>query len=151
MDSVKAEYAQEIKIEGDEQTVLVKAKVRLSGVKESYSSAVLTDTGARMTLIDRSLAERIGVQYTGRNIDFVSVSGHVVKASEAVVSELEIEGEVLKYEALAVAEIPEKVKEALRKSEIDENIIIGILTMERANMMPDTAMGTLRRVESFIL
>jgi hypothetical protein len=104
-----------------------------------------------MTLIDRSLAERIGVQYTGRNIDFVSVSGHVVKASEAVVPELEIEGEVLKYEALAVAEIPEKVKEALRKSEIDENIIIGILTMERANMMPDTAMGTLRRVESFIL
>jgi len=130
--------------------ILVKAKVRLSGVKESFSSTVLINTGARMTLIDRSLAERIGVQYTGRIIDFVSVSGHVVRALEAVVSELEIEGEVLKYDVLAVTDIPEKVKEILRKSEIDENIIIGVLTIERANMIPDTTTGTLRRVESFI-
>jgi hypothetical protein len=127
----------------------MKAKVRLSGAKKSYSSTVLTDTGARMTLVDKSLAERIGVQYTGRTINFVS--GQVVKALEALVSELEVEGEVLKYEAVAVAEIPEKVKEALRKSEIDENIIIGILTIERANMIPDTTTGILRRVESFIL
>jgi hypothetical protein len=57
----------------------------------------------------------------------------------------------LKYEAVAVAEIPERVKEALRESAIDENIIIGILTIERANMIPDTKTGTLRRIESFIL
>jgi hypothetical protein len=131
--------------------VLVKARVRLSGVKEGYSSTALTDSRARMTLIDRSLAERIGVQYTGRVIDFVSVSGHVVKALEAVVPELEVEGETLKYEAVAVAEIPERVQEALRESAIDENIIIGILTIERANMIPDTKTGTLRRIESFIL
>jgi hypothetical protein len=131
--------------------VLVKARVRLSGTKEGYSSTALTDTGARMTLIDRSLAERIGVQYTGRVIDFVSVSGHVVKALEAVVPELELEDEVLKYEAVTVAEIPERVKEALRGSTIDENIIIGILTVERANMIPDTTTGTLRKVEAFIL
>lgn len=130
--------------------VLVKAKVRLSGLKESFSSTVLIDTGARMTLIDRSLAERIGVQYTGRIIDFISVSGHVVRALEAVVSELEIEGEVLKYDVLAVTDIPEKVKEILRKSEVDENIVIGVLTIERANMIPDTTTGVLRRVESFI-
>jgi hypothetical protein len=130
--------------------VLVKAKVRLSGLKEGFSSTVLIDTGARMTLIDRSLAERIGVQYTGRIIDFISVSGHVVRALEAVVSELEIEGEVLKYDVLAVTDIPEKVKEILRKSEVDENIVIGVLTIERANMIPDTTTGVLRRVESFI-
>jgi len=130
--------------------VLVKAKVRLSGLKESFSSTVLIDTGARMTLIDRSLAERIGVQYTGRIIDFISVSGHVVRALEAVVSELEIEGEVLKYDVLAVTDIPEKVKEILRKSEVDESIVIGVLTIERANMIPDTTTGVLRRVESFI-
>jgi hypothetical protein len=130
--------------------VLVKAKVRLSGLKESFSSTVLIDTGARMTLIDRSLAERIGVQYTGRIIDFISVSGHVVRALEAVVSELEIEGEVLKYDVLAVTDIPEEVKEILRKSEVDESIVIGVLTIERANMIPDTTTGALRRVESFI-
>jgi len=131
--------------------VLVKARVRLSGARESYSSTALADTGARMTLIDRSLAERIGVQYTGRTINFVSVSGHVVEALEAVVPELEVEGEALRYEAVAVAEIPEKVKETLRKIGLDDCVIAGILTIERANMMPDTATGTLRRVESSML
>jgi predicted aspartyl protease len=131
--------------------VLVKARVRLSGVKEGYSSTALTDTGARMTLIDRSLAECIGVQYTGGIIDFVSISGHVVKALEAIVPELEVEGEKVKYEAVAVAEIPEKVKEVLKESAVDEKIIIGILTIERANMVPDTTTGTLKKVESFIL
>ena len=130
---------------------LVKARVRLSGARGSYSSTAIADTSARMTLIDKSLAKRVGVQYTGRVIDFVSVSGHVVRALEAVVPEFEIEGELLKYEAVAVAEIPERVKEVLRKSEIDENVIVGVLTIERANMVPDTATGTLRKVESFIL
>jgi len=71
--------------------VLVKAKVRLSGVRGSYSSTALTDTGARMSLIDKSLAERVGVQYTGRTIDFISVSSHIVRALEAIVSEIEVE------------------------------------------------------------
>jgi hypothetical protein len=66
--------------------------VRLSGTRESYSSIALVDAGARMTLIDKSLAERVGVQFTGRVVNFVSVSGHVVKALEAVIPELEIEG-----------------------------------------------------------
>jgi hypothetical protein len=125
--------------------------VRLSGTRESYSSIALVDAGARMTLIDKSLAERVGVQFTGRVVNFVSVSGHVVKALEAVIPELEIEGEALKYEAVAVAEVPERVREVLRKSEMDENVIVGFLTIERASMVPDTATGVLRRVESFIL
>lgn len=131
--------------------VLVKAKVRLLSEKGTYSSTVLADTGARMSLVDRLLAERIGVEYTGRDINFVSISGHTVKASEAVVSELEVEGELLKYEAIAVADIPKNVKEKLRDAGLDENIIIGVLTLERANMIPDTTTGTLKKVESFIL
>ena len=129
----------------------VKARVRLAGAKESYSSIVLADTGARMSLVDRLLAERIAVQYTGREINFLSISGHAVKALEALVPELEVEGEVLKHEAVAVAEIPKNVKETLRKSELDDNMIVGILTLERANMVPDTTTGTLKKVESFIL
>jgi len=74
-----------------------------------------------------------------------------VRASEAVVRELEIEGELLKYEAVAVAEIPETVKETLTRSELDGRVIVGLLTLERANMLPDTATGTLKRVGSFIL
>jgi predicted aspartyl protease len=133
------------------QMVLVKARVRLLGTKATYSAnTVLADSGARMSLVDRLLAERVGVQYTGREINFVSVSGHAVKASEAIVSELEVEGEVLRYEAVAVAEMPNVVKETLKKNGLDENIIVGVLTLERANMVPDTTTGKLEKVESFI-
>jgi len=131
--------------------VLVKARVRLLGTKASHSAnTVLADSGARMSLVDRHLAEHVGVQYTGRDINFVSISGHTVKASEAIVSELEVEGEVLRYEAVAVAEIPNTVKETLKKNGLDENIVVGVLTLERANMIPDTTTGKLEKVESFI-
>lgn len=73
-----------------------------------------------------------------------------MKGLEAIVPKIDVGGEALKYEPVAVAEIPKSVKEALRKSELDENVVIGILTLERANMIPDTTTGTLRRVESFI-
>ncbi len=63
----------------------------------------------------------------------------------------EVEGEVLKYEIVAVAEIPENVKRVLSQSELDENVVVGLLTIERANMVPDTITGTLRRVESFLV
>jgi len=121
-------------------------------VRESgYSAVALVDTGARTTLIDRLPAERAGVEYTGRELSFVSISGHAVKALEAVVPELEVEGEALRYEAVVVAEIPGRVKEALRGSGVDESVVVGILTLERASIVPDAATGTLRGVESFIL
>lgn len=130
---------------------MVRAEVNLSGPKGSYSAAALVNSGARMSLLDRSLAEKVGVEYTGREIGFVSVSGQTVKGSEAIVPEVNVNGEALKYEPVAVAEIPTTVKEALRDSGLDENVIIGILTLERANMMPDTSTGILRRVKAFIL
>ena len=133
------------------QMVLVRARVRLVGTKASYSANnVFADSGARMSLVDRLLAEHVGVQYTGREINFVSISGHTVKASEAIVSELEVEGEVLRYEAVAVAEMLNTVKETLEKNGLDENVVVGVLTLERANMIPDTTTGKLEKVESFI-
>lgn len=42
-------------------------------------------------------------------------------------------------------------KEGLKDSGLDENVVIGLLTLERANMVPDTATGRLKKVESFIL
>ena len=127
------------------------AMVGLKGRKNTYSTnTALSDSGVRMSLIDKSLAEYIGVEYTNREINFISISGHSIKALEAIIPEVEVEGEVLKYEAMAVAEIPRVVKEVLRGNGLDENIIIGILTLERANMIPNTATGKLERAESFI-
>jgi predicted aspartyl protease len=130
--------------------VLVKARVGMSGSRGSYSSIALVDTGARMTLVDRMVAERVGVEYTGRVLGFTSISCHVVKAVEAIVPVFEVEGKVLKYEIVAVAGIPENVKRVLSQNGLDENVVVGLLTIERANMVPDTTTGTLRRVESFM-
>ena len=130
--------------------VLVKARVGVSGSRGSYSSIALVDTGTGMTLVDRLVAERVGVEYTGRVLGFTSISGHIAKAVEAIVPVFEVEGEVLKYESVAVAGIPENVKRVLSQSELDENVVVELLTIERANMVPDTTTGTLRRAESFM-
>jgi hypothetical protein len=73
------------------EKVALKLELKRGGLRRSYSSTVLTDTGARMGLIDKSLTERVGVQYTGRTIDFISVSSHIVRALEVIVSEIEVE------------------------------------------------------------
>jgi len=131
---------------------IVRAAVRLAGLKNSYTvDSALVDTGTRMTLIDTSLAEHLGVEYTGRKLSFVSASGHRVEAAEALVPELVLEGEALKYEAVAVTEIPGEVREALGESGLDELLIIGLLTLERAGMKPNPVTGKLERVEGFII
>ena len=104
-----------------------------------------------MTLIDKALADRLGVEYTGRSLDFISISGHVVRSMEAVILVFEVGGEQLRYEALTVADIPGRVKEALSKVGVDDNIVVGLLTPERANLVPDTATRALRKTEGFIL
>lgn len=130
---------------------IVKARVSLHGFRDTYSCIALVDTGARMTLIDNVLAERIGVEYTGRVLNLISISGQVLKALEAVVPMLRVEDEELKYEAVAVISIPEDVKRVLKQSGLDENIVVGLLTLERAGMVPDTVTGTLRKVEMLML
>lgn len=42
-----------------------------------------------------------------------------------------------------------KIKK-LKVNELDENLIIGVLTIESANRLPDATTGSLKRVESFI-
>jgi len=110
---------------------IVGATIRLTGLKSSYvASNVLVDTGARMTIVDKSLAERIGVDYTGRKLSLVSVSSHRIEALEALVPEFILEGEALKYEVVAVAEPPKEVMEVLQRNGLDEHIIVGLLTLE---------------------
>lgn len=130
---------------------ITKARVVLKGKKNKYSSTALVDTGARMSLIDESIANHVGVEPTGRKIEFMSVSGQKVQALEGIVYEFRIEEELLKYEAVAIAEIPKAVKETLMNSGLDGKVIVGLLTPERANLLPDTTTGQLKKVPSFIL
>jgi len=66
-----------------------------------------------MSILDRDFAEQIGVERTGRKIDLMTLSGQIVSC-EVLVKELEVEGERLLSEKMAICELPENVKKMLR-------------------------------------
>jgi predicted aspartyl protease len=110
----------------------------------------LVDTGAAMTVIDRSLAENVGVTYTGRRRSLVSATGHKLEGEVAIVRELVVEDEVLDYEKVMVVELSGDLRKVLREIGVDDSVIIGLTTVELAGLMPDTATGRLKKVETFL-
>jgi predicted aspartyl protease len=128
---------------------IVRTRVSLKGMRSSKDCIALVDTGAAMTVIDRSLAENVGVTYTGRR-SLVSATGHKLEDEVAIVRELVIEDEVLDYEKVMVVELSGYVKKVLREIGVDDSVIIGLTTVELAGLMPDTATGRLKKVETFL-
>jgi len=128
----------------------VRAKVVLKGTKDSEECVALVDTGAAMTVIDSSLAETIGVTYTGRKRSLLSATGHRLEGEIAIVRELIVEGEVLDYEKVLRVEFSEEVRKVLRSLEVEDSLILGLTTVELASFTPDTATGRLRKVETFL-
>jgi len=61
-----------------------------------------------------------------------------------------VEDEILDYEKVLVVEFNGEVREALRKLDVDDSIILGVTTLELANFIPDTAAGKLRKIETFL-
>ena len=130
--------------------MIVKAKITLKGLKDSKECTVLADTGAAMTVVDKGLAEAIGVQYTGRTRSLTSATGQELKGEVAIVRELLVEDEPLDYEKILVVEFNGKVREALSALQVDDAAILGVTTMELANYMPDTSKGVLRKFKAFL-
>ncbi|MCC6019220.1 MAG: retroviral-like aspartic protease family protein [Candidatus Verstraetearchaeota archaeon] len=129
---------------------IVRAKVVLRGSKGSREGAALVDTGAAMTVVDRDVADAVGVMYTGKRRTLMSATGHRLEGEVAIVRELSIEEEVLDYEKVLAVRLSEEVKKALRKLDVDDSIIIGITTIELAGFIPDTNTGKLRKIETFL-
>jgi len=71
---------------------IVKAKVVVKGSKSSIECIALVNTGAAMTVIDREVADAIGVMYTGRRRSLVSATGHKLEGEIVIIKELNIEG-----------------------------------------------------------
>jgi predicted aspartyl protease len=111
---------------------IVLSRFRLVGTKGSASGKAVVDTGTLMSILDRDFAEQIGVERTGRKIDLMTLSGQIVSCEEVLVKELEIEGERLLSEKMAVCELPENVKKMLREKEASENLIVGAVSLELA-------------------
>ena len=129
---------------------IVRARVSLKGMRGTKDCIALVDTGAAMTVIDRSLAENVGVTYTGRRRYLVSATGHKLEGEVAIVRELAVEDEVLDYEKVMVVELSGGLRKVLRELGVDDSVIIGLTTVELAGLMPDTATGRLKKVEPFL-
>jgi len=114
-----------------------KARLKLTGVKDAFECLALADTGAWYTVIDESLAELLGVEYTGLTLTLTSFSGHKVVCREAVLSSISVEGRTAPSELAAVCIIPASVKDLLRKQEVEEKVIIGVHTLERLSYAVD--------------
>lgn len=130
--------------------MIVKAEVTLRGSKSSEKCVALVDTGALMTVIDKGLADAIGITLTGRKRSLTSATGHKLKGEIAIVKELTVEDEILDYEKVLVVEFDGEVRKALRKIGVDDSIILGVTTVELASFIPDTAKGKLRKIEAFL-
>jgi predicted aspartyl protease len=129
---------------------IVRARVSLKGMRGSKDCIALVGTGAAMTVIDRSLAENVGVTYTGRRRSLVSATGHKLEGELAIVRELIVEDEVLDYEKVMVVELSGGLRKVLREMGVDDSVIIGLTTVELAGLMPDTATGRLKKAETFL-
>ncbi len=117
----------------------------LRGFKGCKELTTLVDTGASMTVIDSSLADEVGVEFTGKERALVTASGHKLVGRVAIVKELIIEGESLDYERVLVLSFSEDLKKLLKELDVDQTIILGVTTLESAGLVPDPATGRLRR------
>jgi predicted aspartyl protease len=124
----------------------VRARVVLRGFKRGKELVALVDAGASMTVIDSSLADEVGVEFTGRERVLVIASGHRLVGKVAVVKELVVEDEVLDYERVLVLSFSDELKKLLRDLGVDQTIILGVSTLESAGFVPDPTTGRLRRV-----
>lgn len=67
---------------------VVRTKVAVKGLKGFREGTALVDTGVAMTVVDRDVADAIGVMYTGRRKMLISAAGHRLEGEVAIVKEL---------------------------------------------------------------
>lgn len=131
--------------------IIIKAKLKLEGsIRQSEGMAVV-DTGASVTVVDKDVADMVGVTYVKRTLILTAASGHKMEGELAVINKLIVEGEELPYAHLLILKIPDEVKETLRLRQLNDWAIIGLTTLELLNLMPDTTTGELKKAESFML
>jgi len=111
----------------------------------------VVDTGASVTVVDKDVADMVGVTYVKRTLILTAASGHKMEGELAVINKLIVEGEELPYAHLLILKIPDEVKETLRLRQLNDWAIIGLTTLELLNLMPDTTTGELKKAESFML
>ncbi len=124
----------------------IKLLIKLRGSKGHYEATALMDSRLSTTILDRSLADQVGVSFTGVKVNLTPFYGEV-EAEQAVIEELTVSDTPLESELVAVASIPERAKELLRRLHVDPRLIVGLSTIERAGFVPDPSFGALRKAD----
>ncbi len=91
---------------------LIRARVVAVGSRDSFSGVALVDTGSLLTLVDRTMAERLGVELIGRRVRLVVADGHELEGDMAVLRRLVVDDEELPYAHVVIAELGERLREA---------------------------------------
>lgn len=128
--------------------MLVKARFRIVGFKSFVEGVALVDTGATFTILDKSVADTIGVRYIGKKIRIAVADGHEIEGELAIVDKLAIEDEELPHVYVVVTELSDKVKEVLRRAGLCDYLIIGVTTLELLQLVPDPTTDKLQKNSS---
>lgn len=111
----------------------------------------MVDTGASITILDRGVAEDIGVEVTKMRGELVTASGHRVEGVIGVLRRMVLEDEELPYAYVLLTSIPEEVAKTLKRNGLDEWIIVGVTALELAGYIADPRTGVLRRTELLLI
>ena len=128
----------------------MKARATVIGFKDRIEGTVLVDTGASLTLLDRRIAEIVGVKSVGRTVNVVA-DGHELVAELAILEKLTVEGEELPYAYVAVLEFPNSLRQKLRELSLVDWRMLGLSTLELLQLAPDVRTGTLRKTTAFAI
>jgi len=123
-----------------------KARFKLLGEETSLEGTAVVDTGSLMSIVDRDVADTLGLTCTGRTIKLTTLSGEEVLCDEMLVRVFELENEKLVYERVAVCRLPNNVKHKLRAMGADPRVIIGVVTLEAAGFTVNPLTGRLEKV-----
>ena len=93
--------------------VLVKARVKIFGFRNSVEDLTFVDTGSTLTLIDEEIANYIGIKFLNKIVKVIVANGHEVNVKLAIVNKFIIEDEELPYAHVGIFKFPDELKERL--------------------------------------
>ncbi|RLE61184.1 MAG: hypothetical protein DRJ32_01675 [Thermoprotei archaeon] len=125
--------------------MVVSARVVLRGNKGTVELLSFVDYTLAVSVIDRKLADKVGVEYTGKQY---KLKGEL-KGEIAIVKSMIIDEVPIHNIRVLVVEFSENSAKALKKLGYSGGIILGLNALEKAGLIPDILSGGLRRLRLF--
>jgi predicted aspartyl protease len=123
-----------------------RAKFKVSGNRDYIEGIAIVDTGSLLSIIDESVAEKLGLKSTGRVVKLTTLSGEEVECNEMLTRTFEVEGERIVSERVAVCKLPNNIREKLRTMGVYDGLIIGVVTLETAGFAVNPLTGKIEKV-----